>query len=349
LQQPLLSLGPEFYREVEPRPITNPELVRCDAEAAELVGLTPSDLEPGNPDRVAWLNCLSGGPLPPGCRPLALDYAGHQLGAFNPLLGDGRVLALGSLETRRGPLEINVKGLGRTPYARRADGRAGLTECLHEFEMSRRLAALEIPVARALCVIAGDEQVDRDGFERAAVLIRLAPTHLRFGTFENCFFKRDADGLRRLADYLIRHHYEDRLRRGRDRDPERDRDRDRDRYAQLFHAIVLDTADLIAHWQAAGFVHGMMNTDNQSAVGITLDLGAAAFTEDRDHGFVASPVDEKGRYAFGAQPTVGLWNCNALARALSPIVPAPSLRAALRRYEPTYLERLGRYQALYGR
>ncbi|WP_295883928.1 protein adenylyltransferase SelO family protein [uncultured Thiohalocapsa sp.] len=325
LHQPLLHLGPDFFTELSPRPLTNPELVACDPDAAALIGLAPDDCAAG-----AWLDLLSGRRLPRGCRPLALDYAGHQFGRFNPFLGDGRVLVLGSIVTERGRLELSLKGAGRTPYAREADGRAGLTECLHELDLSRRLAGLGIPTARCLCVIAGDEQVDRGGFERAAILVRLAPSHLRFGTFENCFFKRDTLGLRRLADYLIAHHCAGRVPAGDDR------------HAALFRAMVLDTADLIAHWQAAGFTHGMMNTDNQSAVGVTLDLGAAAFVPadgtaaERD-AFVASPLDDKGRYAFGAQPTIGLWNCNVLARALSPIIPAEALREALRAYEPHYL------------
>lgn len=333
LPQPLLDLGPDFFTELAPQPPTNPELVACDPDAAALLGLGPDDCAAGD-----WLDFLSGRRLPRGCRPLALDYAGHQFGRFNPFLGDGRVLILGGIETEQGRLELSLKGAGRTPYAREADGRAGLTECLHELHLSRRLANLGIPTARCLCVIAGDEQVDRNGFERAAMLVRLAPSHLRFGTFENCYFKRDMHGLRRLADYLIAHHYTGRVPAGDDR------------HAALFRAMVLDTADLIAHWQAAGFTHGMMNTDNQSAVGITLDLGAAAFaptacSEAERDAFVASALDENGRYAFGAQPTIGLWNCNVLARALSPIIPAAALREALRAYEPRYLGQLEKLSA----
>ncbi|WP_295539247.1 protein adenylyltransferase SelO family protein [uncultured Thiohalocapsa sp.] len=330
LRQPLLALGSRFYARIEPTPLTNPQLVACDADTAALIGLDPDNC--GGDD---WLDLFSGRRLPDGCCPLALDYAGHQFGRFNPFLGDGRVLVLGGLDTAHGWLELSLKGAGRTPYAREADGRAGLTECLHELAMSQRLARLGIPTARGLCVIAGDEQVYRQGFERAAILVRLAPSHLRFGSFEHCYFKRDVDGLRVLADYLIAHHYRRRI------------PADGHAHAALFRAMVEDTADLIARWQAAGFVHGMMNTDNQSAVGITLDLGAAAFVPDaadaatRD-AFVASPLDEKGRYAFGEQPTLGLWNCNVLARALSPIITAAELRAALQTYEPRYL---GQFEA----
>ena len=318
--QHLLDLGPSFYSELRPQPLRNPRVVRFDPDTAALLGL-PDAVR----DDPGFVDLFSGNRLPTGCRPLALDYAGHQFGRFNPFLGDGRVLILGSLDTPAGRLEISLKGAGATPYARGLDGCAGLSECLNEFESSRRLAALGIPTARCLCVIAGDEQVDRGGFEPAAVLVRAAPSHLRFGTFENCYFQRDTDALRHLADYLIDHHYRDRV------PPVIDR------HAALLRAMVEDAARLVARWQAAGFVHGMMNTDNQSVVGITLDLGASAFTETYDDDFVASPADQKGRYAFGEQPVVGLWNCNVLARSLSPLLPPAALREALGIYEPEYL------------
>jgi len=329
LSQPLLDLGAGFHSELRPQPLHHPRLVRFDPDTARLLGLPASAHEDD-----AFVPLFSGNRLPAGCRPLALDYAGHQFGHFNPFLGDGRVVVLGSVDTPQGPLEISVKGAGRTPYARDLDGRAGLTECLHEFSACRRLTELGIPAARGLCVIAGDEQVDRGGFEPAAVLVRVAPSHIRFGTFENQYFRRDADALRRLADYLIAHHYRARV----EQSPEAP-------HAALLRAMVEDSARLIARWQAAGFVHGMMNTDNQSAVGITLDLGASAFTETHDDGFVASPQDDKGRYAFGRQPLIGLWNCNVLARALSPLLPAAALRAAVSAYEPEYLRA---YAALAG-
>jgi len=326
--QHLLELGPRFYSPMWPQPLPNPRLVRYDPDTAALLGLSA-----GADRDERFVQIFSGNRLPAGCRPLALDYAGHQFGHFNPFLGDGRVLVLGSVETPSGRLEISLKGAGRTPYAREADGRAGLRECLHEYDLCRRLALLDVPATRCLCVIAGDEQVDRGGFGPAAVLVRVAPSHIRFGTFENYYFQRDADSLRRLADYLIHHHYETRIGAAGDR------------YAALLRAIVEDTARLIARWQAVGFVHGMMNTDNQSAVGITLDLGAGAFNETRDEDFVASPLDDKGRYAFGRQPVMGLWNCNVLARALSPLLPAAALRSALENYEPEYLRA---YAALTG-
>jgi uncharacterized protein YdiU (UPF0061 family) len=314
------SLGPQFYREQPPQGLPEPELIRADHEVAALLGLAATEL-----NCETFLQVFSGNRVLPGSRPLAQDYAGHQFGRFNPFLGDGRSLLLGGVDSAAGHWEITLKGAGRTPYARDLDGRASLSECLHEFDCSQRLAQLGIPTARAVCVIAGNMQVYRRGFERAAVLGRLAPSHVRFGTFENYYFQRDFEALQRLADHLIEDHFAecDGLGVGR--------------YARFLRVVVRRSARLVAHWQAAGFTHGMMNTDNQSILGITLDLDASTFTPERDSEFVASSVDEHGRYAFGRQPLVGLWNCNVLARALSPLIPDAHLRSALRAYEPEYL------------
>ena len=315
------ALGDHFYTECQPQGLANPVLVRTDPDAAELLGLSADDLHSDS-----FLQIFSGNRPLPGCRPLAQDYAGHQFGSFNPFLGDGRVLLLGGVECDAGHWEICLKGSGKTPYARKADGRAGVNECLHEFECSRELAALGVPATRSLCVIAGDDLAyRRHSYQRAAVLVRLAPSHIRFGTFENYYFQHNKEALRRLADHVIEHYYPDCLTQGEGR------------YAALFRVVVTATARLIAHWQAVGFVHGMMNTDNMSILGITLDLEDACFNPERDPDFVSSADDEKGRYAFGQQPVVGLWNCNVLARALSPLVDASDLRTALCAYEPEYL------------
>lgn len=317
---PFHALGPRFYSEVRPVALSRPELVRANPAVAELIGLDPQELYSD-----VFLRVFSGADLLPQWRPLAQDYAGHQFGHFNPLLGDGRVVLLTGVRAAGCEWELTLKGAGKTPYARDLDGRAGLRECLVEFDCSRRLAELVIPTTRCLCVIAGSEWVYRQGFDRTAVLVRVAPTHIRFGTFENCYFRRDTTALRDLADFVIEHHYPLCLASG-----ER-------RYVCLLRQVVQRTAQLIARWQHAGFVYGMMNTDNQSIIGITLDLGAAVFNPKLDPGFVSSPSDDHGRYAFGQQPIVGLWNCNVLARALSPLIAAADLRSALRRYETDYL------------
>lgn len=317
---PFHALGPRFYTEVRPVALTQPELVRADPAVAELIGLDPQALYSD-----ALLRAFSGADLLPHWRPLAQHYAGHQFGHFNPFLGDGRVVLFGSVRAAGCDWELSLKGAGKTPYARGLDGRAGLRECLAEFECSRRLAERDIPATRCLCVIAGSERVYRQGFDRTAVLVRVAPTHIRFGTFENYYFQRDTAALRDLADFVIEHHYPHCRASG-----ER-------RYVCLLRQVVQRTAQLVARWQHAGFVHGMMNTDNQSIVGITLDLGAAAFNPALDSTFVSSAADEHGRYAFAQQPVMGLWNCNVLARALSPLIAVEDLRAALSHYETDYL------------
>ncbi|MEJ2455269.1 MAG: protein adenylyltransferase SelO family protein [Candidatus Thiodiazotropha sp.] len=319
-------LGDGFYTECRPRGLSKPRLIRCDPHAAALLGLTCEDLTTRH-----CLDFFSGNRIAPECRPLAQAYAGHQFGRFNPSLGDGRVVLLGEVETESGNWEISLKGAGKTPYARQADGHASLNECLREMTVSERLAELEIPATQAMCVLAGDEQVYRQGFEDAAILVRLAPSHIRFGSFENCYYRRDSEHLRQLADHVIEHHYPHCKTAGEPC------------YAHFFYEVVIRTARLIARWQAAGFVHGMMNTDNQSILGITLDLGESAFTAERDPDFVSSADDEKGRYAFGQQPVIGLWNCNVLARALSPLIADDDLRTALLAYEPEYLRS---YEAL---
>jgi uncharacterized protein YdiU (UPF0061 family) len=256
--------------------------------------------------------------------PLSTAYAGHQFGKFNPLLGDGRAHLLGEVSTSQGLQEIYLKGSGKTPYARQADGRASLEECLHEYEISEKLAALGIPVTRCLSIIQGDDLVYRHGFKPAAILTRIAPTHIRFGTFELHYFKKDISALQTLADYIIQHYYPNSLLKTQP-------------YADFFQQVIYKTAKLIAHWQKIGFVHGMMNTDNQSIIGVTLDLGNASFIESLDPLFISSSIDEKGRYAFGQQPIIGLWNCNILGRALSPLILGNDIRQALSQYEEIFL------------
>ena len=314
------ALGAHFYSEFQPQGLENPTLVCSSADVVQQLGLHADEV---NTD--LFLQAFSGNALLPGMQPLAQDYAGHQFGHFNPFLGDGRAVLLGEVETPSGIVDLYLKGVGKTPYARTADGRAGLRECLHEFYTTEQLAALGVPTARCLCVTSGSQQVYRQGFEPMAMVTRIAPSHVRFGTFENYFFQKNPAALRQLADHVIACHFPACAAEGEAR------------YAAFFREVVLCTARLIAHWQAVGFVHGVMNTDNQSILGITLDVGASTFTPARDPQCVSHPDDEHGRYAFGQQPVVGLWNCNVLARALSPLITADALRSALLGYEPEYL------------
>ena len=317
------QLAGDFTIPASPQGISDANLVIHNPTVAEILGLSPP-LFSTQP----FLDIFSGNGCLQNSTPVAQAYAGHQFGTFNPFLGDGRTLLLGEVRTQNDNWEISLKGSGKTPFTFASDGRASLSECQHEYDISERLATLGVPTTRCLCIIEGSEQVYRTRFESVAILTRVTPSHIRFGTFENYYFKKDVHALKTLTDYVIQHYFPHCL--GSDTDGNND-------YGQFFLDVVIKTAQLIAHWQQVGFVHGMMNTDNQSILGLSLDLGESAFTEDFDDNFVASLSDREGRYAFGQQPVTGLWNCNVLARALSPLIAPVDLRRALRNYEPAFI------------
>lgn len=313
-------LGAAFFTPASPQGLIEPQFIRTNPQLAAELGLEPTIF-----DTPECLQVCSGNRLLAGIPAIAQAYAGHQLGKFNPFLGDGRSCLLGgSYTSTQNYLEWQLKGIGKTAYARHADGLAGLGECLQEYEISEQLVALGVPTTRYLALTAGSNRVYRQGFQAAAILTRLAPSFIRFGSFELYYFERKHSELQQLADFVIQHYYPDCLASTQV-------------YASFFQAVVQRTAKLIAQWQQVGFVHGMMNTDNQSILGITLDLGESAFNPEHKPDFVSSPADEKGRYAFAEQPVVGLWNCNMLARALSPLIEAEDLKAGLQTYEPCYL------------
>ncbi|MGK0398989.1 MAG: hypothetical protein ACJA0I_001287 [Gammaproteobacteria bacterium] len=317
------QLGDDFSIPVKPLGISKPNLVIQSPTVSEILGISPSvcSTQP-------LLDIFSGNASLQNSTPAAQAYAGHQFGKFNPFLGDGRTLLLGEVGTQNDHWEISLKGAGKTPFTFASDGRAGLTECQHEYDISERLAFLGVPTTRCLCIVKGSEQVYRNRFESVAMLTRVTPCHIRFGTFERYYFNKNVPALKALTDHVIQHYFPHCL--GNDADGNND-------YGRFFQDVIIKTAQLIAHWQQAGFVHGMMNTDNQSILGVSLDLGESTFTEDLDDDFVASPSDRKGRYAFGQQPAIGLWNCNVLARALSPLIKPADLRHALTNYEPAFI------------
>lgn len=331
------ALGSSFYRSIKPQGLNDPCIVHCNPHALNLLNLSTDSFN--NTD---FISVLSGNQLLPSMKPIAQDYAGHQFGRFNPMLGDGRVVILGELLGKTGSWELSLKGVRRTPFARnshQADGLAGVVECAHEFHISQQLELLDVPTIHSIAVIKGKQPNKQQAyrnhrFEATAILSRMAPTHIRFGTFELYYSQGNKEALKQLCDYVIRQHYPE------CNNPELS---NAQRYACFFNQVVSRTACLIAHWQTVGFTHGVMNTDNQSIIGITLDLGAAKFTTDFNPKFVASSIDDKGLYAFGNQPSMGLWNCNVLARALSPIIDSKALRQALQTYETTYLTK---YEAL---
>jgi uncharacterized protein YdiU (UPF0061 family) len=313
------ALGDAFSERRTPAGIPGARLVAFSPEAGALIGLRP-----GEERRAEFAELVSGNALVPGMEPVAGLYGGHQFGVWAGQLGDGRAILLGEVRTDADqPWELQIKGGGITAFSRFADGRAVVRSTIREFLASEAMHALGIPTTRALAMAAGDEPVLRERVERAATVIRMAPTFLRFGSFEIFHYRKQHAEVKALAEYVIDRFYPD----CGDGD---------DRHARFFATVVERTAALMAHWQAAGFAHGVMNTDNFSILGLTLDYGPYGFVEAYEPGFICNHSDENGRYAFDRQPTIGLWNCHALAQALSSLIDRDALDAALARYESAY-------------
>jgi uncharacterized protein YdiU (UPF0061 family) len=297
-------LHPDFFQAVEPTPLPDPRLVAFNPDAAALIDLDPA--QAGHPDAARYLS----GSLPiPGAAPIAQAYAGHQFGVWVPQLGDGRAFLLGEARNGRGESwDLHLKGGGQTRWSRFGDGRSVLRSAVREYLACEALHALDIPTTRALSIVASDLPVQRESLETAAAIIRLARSHVRFGTFEYFAARGAVERVRELADYVIERHYGDL--------PLRFAQGDNRRYSDFFGEVCRRTAGLIARWMAAGFAHGVMNTDNMSILGITLDYGPYGFLDDYDAGFICNHTDTGGQYAFDRQPSVGIWNCARLGEAL---------------------------------
>lgn len=317
-----------FHRRVRPTPLDRPFLAHFNRRAAELLDLAPEAAR--RPELFEW---LAGQRAWPGSEPLAMLYAGHQFGHWVPQLGDGRAILLGEVRNRRGETwDLHLKGAGETPFSRDGDGRAVLRSSVREYLCSEAMHGLGIPTTRALCLIGSREEVYRERIEPGAMLLRLAPSHVRFGSFEVFFHRNQFEQLRRLADYVIEQDYPelaDRL----------------DPYLALLEAVVERTARLIAQWQLVGFAHGVMNTDNMSVLGLTLDYGPYGFLDAYEPGFVCNHSDRRGRYAFDRQPDIGLWNLSCFAQSLLPLLDAEDGEAAADKA----MAALGLYRPVLGR
>ena len=309
------KLPSEFWEPRHPTPLPDPYLVVVSPDAARLVGLDP-EFAAGDPE---FLAVSAGNALPPGAEPIAAIYAGHQFGSWVPQLGDGRAITLGEA----GGCEWQLKGAGLTAFSRFGDGRAVLRSTIREFLCSEAMAALGIPTTRALNVTGSDEPVYREQVETAAVLTRLAPSHVRFGSFEVFHYRERGDLVTALTDYVIDRFYPE-LRA------------ESNPYAALLREVVARTARLLAKWQAVGFAHGVMNTDNMSILGLTIDYGPYGFLDAYDPAFICNHSDEGGRYAFDRQPTIALWNCYALAETLGLLVGIEPAKEILERFEPIF-------------
>ena len=312
-------LGDAFSTSVLPEPIAEPRLVVASDAALALL-----DLDPAQAQEPVFAELFSGHKLWAEADPRAMVYSGHQFGGYSPRLGDGRGLLLGEVYIDAGEhWDMHLKGAGLTPYSRMGDGRAVLRSSIREFLASEALHALGIASSRAACVIGSDTPVWRETQERAAMVLRLAQSHVRFGSFEYFFYTKQPELLKELVDHVLSLHYAPCLEQ-----PEP--------YLAMFKEIVERNAELIAKWQAYGFCHGVMNTDNMSILGITFDFGPFAFLDDFDQNFICNHSDHEGRYSFSNQVPIGQWNLSALAQALTPFISVEALREALELFLPLY-------------
>ncbi|MEO1293448.1 MAG: YdiU family protein [Pseudomonadota bacterium] len=299
------GLPQPFFAALSPTPPAAPTLLRLNEALAEALGLDPAALS--GAEGVA---ALSGQRVPEGAAPLAMAYAGHQFGQFVPQLGDGRALLLGEVIDRVGlRRDIQLKGSGPTPFSRRGDGRAALGPVLREYILSEAMHALGIPTTRALAAVTTGEPVYREEPMPGAVLTRVAASHLRVGTFQYFAARGDADALRTLTAYALTRHDPDLAAEGPD-----------EKASLLLERVMDRQARLVALWMGVGFIHGVMNTDNCTISGETIDYGPCAFMDTYDPATVYSSIDQWGRYAYGNQPSIVHWNLSRLAQALLPIL-----------------------------
>ncbi|RDI39170.1 protein adenylyltransferase SelO [Falsibacillus pallidus] len=301
-QNSYIELQKTFYAKLNPTPVREPKLVVFNEQLAESLGLNPSDLH--TPDGA---EIFVGNKIPEGAEPIAQAYAGHQFGNLT-MLGDGRAILLGEQVTPEGKrFDIQLKGPGRTPYSRGGDGRASLGPMLREYIISEGMHGLGIPTTRSLAVTTTGEPTFRETELPGAVLTRIGSSHLRVGTFQYAAGIDSKEGLKELADYAIQRHYPD-------------AENAENPYLSLLQQVIERQAELIAKWQLAGFIHGVMNTDNMTISGETIDYGPCAFMDTFDPATVFSSIDIQGRYAYGNQPSMGGWNLARLAESLLPLL-----------------------------
>src|SRR5580692_5167334 len=296
------ALPSGFFARVAPTPVASPRLIKLNRPLAKHLGLDPDRLSSPEGTEI-----LAGKLVPDGADPIAMAYAGHQFGHFVPQLGDGRAILLGEVIDADGVRrDIQLKGSGPTPFSRRGDGRAALGPVLREYIVSEAMFALGIPTTRSLAAVMSGESVMRETVLPGAVLTRVASSHIRVGTFQYFAARGDTEAVRRLADHVIARHYPHLA------DIERP-------YHALLEAVIARQAELVARWLHIGFIHGVMNTDNTSISGETIDYGPCAFIDHYDPAQVFSSIDELGRYAYANQPRIALWNLTRLAECLVPL------------------------------
>jgi serine/tyrosine/threonine adenylyltransferase len=322
-----IDLPPEFYQEKQPDPVTDPYLVDYSPSAGQLIDLP----EEGGEN---FLANFSGNQPMEGARPLAMAYSGHQFGSYNPKLGDGRGLLLGEVLNKENiSWDVHLKGAGPTRFARGFDGRATLQSSIREHLGSEALNGLGIPTTRSLAVIGIRELIYRQKPELAAILVRVADCHIRFGSFELFHYSNQPKSVECLVDFAIEHYHSDICK-------------EPDRHRIFFRRVLTLTAKLISKWQSVGFVHGVMNTDNMTITGTTFDYGPYGFMDGFNTRYTPNSSDTHGRYAYQQQAEIGFWNLNKLAETLIPLVGADELQEEIKQYQPLfngfYREEMGR-------
>jgi uncharacterized protein YdiU (UPF0061 family) len=322
--------GDLHFSPVVPSRLDQPTKVSSNSLLATQLGIDPAALE-----SQTMLDLVSGNFGTANIKPIALVYSGHQFGVWAGQLGDGRAMTLGELpvtgaDGKTELWDIQLKGAGPTPYSRFADGRAVLRSSIREYLCSEAMHGLGIASTRALYLLDSKTRIYREDVESGAIVCRVARSHIRFGSFEHFHYRNQPEGVAALADYVIDRHFPEWAA-------------EHNRYLKLFTQTVENTAKMIAQWQAVGFSHGVMNTDNMSILGDTLDYGPFGFLDSYNPNFICNHSDSHGRYSFKNQPSVGLWNLNALATSLMSLLSSDELIAVLKTYEPHYL---AHYRAL---
>ena len=315
-----LKLDEEFYHKVMPSPLKHPKLLSYSSDAAALLGLDPAKL-----DEAELTRLINGETFCDGSDPYAMCYAGHQFGYYVPRLGDGRAINIG---TANG-WHMQLKGAGQTRYSRQGDGRAVLRSSVREYLMSEAMNGLGIPTSRALALIGSEHDVAREQWEKGAIVLRLSPSWIRFGSFEYFYYKKKYGKLEALADFAIAESYPHLAK-------------SEDRYYLFIKEVSERTAKLMAAWQAVGFNHGVMNTDNMSIAGLTIDYGPYAFLDHYDIDYICNHTDTEGRYSFGNQPYIAQWNLSRLMVALSPLVQQERMEPLLDDFRTIYTDTYAR-------
>ena len=314
--------GDLHFSPVLPARLDDPVMVSSNKLLAEELGIDPAELATSE-----MLEMMSGNFMTANIKPIALVYSGHQFGVWAGQLGDGRAMTLGELPAGDSSAiwDIQLKGAGPTPYSRFADGRAVLRSSIREYLCSEAMHGLGIATTRALCLVDSKSQVYREEIESDATVCRVAQSHIRFGSFEHFHYRNQPESVKALADYVIQRNFPEWA--------EAD-----NKYYLMFKNCVMKTAKMIAQWQSVGFNHGVMNTDNMSIIGDTIDYGPFGFLDTYDPDHICNHSDTNGRYSFKNQPSVGLWNLNALATSLTSLIDNEDLISALKQYEPEFLD-----------